>query len=147
MKHHDVEILARGVCVKDGKLLVCHTKGADNTYLPGGHVEFGESAKHALKREIEEEMGAKAKIGAFLGAVEHKFKQKGRTHCEVNLVFLANIPSLSPERKPVSKEDYIEFLWCRLEDMNKSELEPEPLRSCLVSWLTSTSTNRWATTF
>jgi len=60
---HQIEILARGVCVSGGRLLVCHTHGADNTYLPGGHVEFDEKAKIALRREMMEEMGLKVKVG------------------------------------------------------------------------------------
>jgi len=64
-----IEILARGVCVVDGRLLLCHTKGARNTYLPGGHVEFREKARETLRREVEEELGVKAKVGRFLGVV------------------------------------------------------------------------------
>ena len=68
-----IEILARGVLVQNGRVLLCHTKGAANTYLPGGHVEFKESARAALCREIKEEMGLDSTAGRFLGAVEHSF--------------------------------------------------------------------------
>jgi len=57
-KQKEIEIIARGVCVKGGKLLLCHSKGAPNTYLPGGHVEFCEDAKVALAREVVEERGS-----------------------------------------------------------------------------------------
>ena len=51
--HH----LARAVFIHENKILLAQAKGDTNTFLPGGHVEFGESAKETLKREIQEEMG------------------------------------------------------------------------------------------
>lgn len=39
------------------KVLLAQAIGEKNTFLPGGHIEFGESAKDALVREIEEELG------------------------------------------------------------------------------------------
>jgi 8-oxo-dGTP pyrophosphatase MutT (NUDIX family) len=96
-----IEVMARGVCVRDRHLLVCHTRGAKNTYLPGGHVEFRESAPDALEREIREELGLSSRVRGFLGAIEHEYRQKGRIHCEINLVFfldLEDIAKLPPER-------------------------------------------------
>ncbi|MED1478413.1 NUDIX domain-containing protein, partial [Bacillus pseudomycoides] len=51
--HH----LVRGIFIKDSKVLLAQAKGYTNTFLPGGHIEFGESSKDALIREIEEELG------------------------------------------------------------------------------------------
>ncbi|MBR3924306.1 MAG: NUDIX domain-containing protein, partial [Kiritimatiellae bacterium] len=64
-----IESIARGVCVKDGKLLLCRAKGGKSTYLPGGHIEFGESGRIALVREVKEELGVDSSTGAFLGAL------------------------------------------------------------------------------
>lgn len=36
--HH----LSRGVLIRNGKLLVAHAIGQNNTFLPGGHIEFSE---------------------------------------------------------------------------------------------------------
>ena len=63
-----IETIARGVCVRDGKLLVCRAKGAKSCYLPGGHVEFGETGRQALVREMAEETGLAAEAGDLADA-------------------------------------------------------------------------------
>ena len=144
----EIEILARGVCVTDGKLLLCHTKGADNTYLPGGHVEFEESAPDALCREIREELGVEASVSRFLGVIEHVFDQKGKRHCEVNLCFEISIPDLDTSAMPDSREDYIEFRWEPLDTMGDTRLEPGVLCELLPRWLAQGGDcERWGTTY
>ncbi len=144
MSDGDVEVLARGVTVLDGKLLVCHTKGAANTYLPGGHVDFGEGVETALVREIDEEMGRKASVTRFLGGCDHSFSQKGEQHCEVNLVFEMTVDGLVGGEDPSSEEDYIEFLWLDMNELESSNLEPATLRESLTKWLASgDGTNRF----
>jgi 8-oxo-dGTP pyrophosphatase MutT (NUDIX family) len=60
--HH----IVRGVLIEDNKVLLAQSKGNNNTFLPGGHIELGESAKVALEREIEEELGITCTVGGFL---------------------------------------------------------------------------------
>ena len=103
-----IEIIARGVCVQEGKILLCRAKGGATTYLPGGHVEFGETGRQALVREVKEEMGVDAETGAFLGVVENAFDQHGKPHAEVNLVYELKVPMATP---PHACEDWIEFEW------------------------------------
>ncbi|MEI8243484.1 MAG: NUDIX domain-containing protein [bacterium] len=130
-----IEILARGVCVVRGQLLLCHSKGAANTYLPGGHVEFREPARAALEREIAEEMGCRARAGRFLGCVEHVFRQKGKWHAEINLLFALRIPGLTPATPPPACEAWIEFQWTPLSKLCQARLEPAVLRRKLPVWL------------
>ena len=142
-----IEVLARGVCVKDGSLLLCRSNGARNTYLPGGHVEFMEAAEVSLVREIQEELGLRAKVGAFLGVIEHTFIQKGEPHCEINLIFEITIPGLSTRVPPVACEDHISFRWIALGGVAQAKLEPSVLRTLLPAWLRSEkSVLRWGTT-
>ena len=149
MSEKQIEIIARGVLCGDGKVLLCHTKGADNTYLPGGHVEFGESARESLAREIQEELGVAAQVGEFLGVVEHQFLQKGELHCEVNLVFRFECDALTPAAPPPSMEDYIEFRWVSVEQLLPAKLEPEPLCEQVAQWLNASEGNNsfFASTF
>ena len=117
-----IETIARGVCVIDGKILLCKAKGGKTTYLPGGHIEFGETGRQALVREIREELGLDSTTGAFLGVVENSFMQHGKPHAEINLVY-----ELSLTKGDVrAREDWIEFEWRPLADLG--DLLPETFR-------------------
>lgn len=56
------KIVVAGFIVKDGKVLLAKRPKSkklapDKYHLPGGHVEYAEDLKSALKREIQEEFG------------------------------------------------------------------------------------------
>ena len=143
-----IEIIARGVCVKRGKILLCHTKGAPNTYLPGGHVEFNEGARQSLAREIREELGVAAGVGRFLGVVENTYIRSGERSCEINLVFEMSIRRMDPDRAPVSMEDQIEFRWVSMRSLRGQVLQPAILISKLPGWLKlEARSNRWSSTY
>lgn len=131
----NVEVIARGVCVSNGQLLLCHGKKATLTYLPGGHIEFRETARQALVREIREEMGRDAVAGRFLGCCEHCFLQKGEPHAEINLVFELTVPGLAPGGAVEAAEDWIGFRWHPLDRLDEASLEPAPLRALIEEWL------------
>ena len=126
-----IETIARGVCTVGGRLLLCRAKGGATTYLPGGHIEFGETGREALVREMAEETGVTARTGRFLGVVENRFVQHGRPHAEINLVYSMEIDA-SPEDVR-AREDWIEFEWCGLDRLGEANLLPETFRS-LSRW-------------
>ena len=117
-----IETIARGVCVIDGKILLCKARGGKTTYLPGGHIEFGETGRQALVREIKEELGVDSTTGAFLGVVENSFMQHGKPHAEINLVYELSLA----EGDVRAREDWIEFEWRPLSDLG--DLLPETFR-------------------
>src|SRR3989344_6097678 len=51
----NIHIISRGLIAQGGDIVLCKTKGAGWFFLPGGHIEEGESARSALLRELEEE--------------------------------------------------------------------------------------------
>lgn len=138
-----VELLARGACVRDGRLLVCRTGNAPIVYLPGGHIEFGESARAALAREIDEELGCPAQPGRFLGGIQHTFIQKQVRHWEINLIFLMEVEGLSADATPVAVEKHLSFEWIPLDRLSDAKLEPAPLCCQLHVWLTGNPGQRW----
>jgi len=118
-----IETIARGVCVRDGKLLLCRAKGGGTTYLPGGHIEFNETGRQALLREVDEELGVEAEVGRFMGVVENTFVQHGKPHAEINLVYEL---ALRSDSGISAREDWIEFEWRPLDKLD--DLLPEAFR-------------------
>ena len=121
-----VETIARGVCVRDGKVLLCKAKGGSSTYLPGGHIEFGETGAQALVREIREEIGVDSVCGEFLGVVENSFLQHGRRHAEINLVYRLELGARPSELR--SQEEWIEFEWRPLAELDQANLLPAEMK-------------------
>lgn len=117
-----IETIARGVCVRDGKILLCRAKGGSTTYLPGGHIEFGETGRKALVREMAEETGLEVETGRFMGVVENSFLQHGKPHAEINLVYEMTL--VDADAAVSAKEDWIEFLWCPLSELEGARLLP-----------------------
>ena len=48
--------------ISDGKILAMHDERSPYYYLPGGRVGIGETAEHAVIREVEEEVDVTPKI-------------------------------------------------------------------------------------
>ena len=129
-----IEFIARGVCVKNGKVLLCQNKGKAHAYLPGGHIEHRERAADALVREIREELGLDAIATRFLGCAESAFRQKNKWVAEINLVFEMKIPRLRSSVNPRAIEKHLCFFWHPLDALEESTLLPEALRECLPKW-------------
>ena len=120
-----IEIVARGVCVAEGKILLCAPAKGGYSYLPGGHVEFGEKGTEALAREMREEAGLEVRVGEPLGFAESAFGQNGRRHAEVSLVYPMEICGAEGRAAEVrSREDWIRFEWRDLREIAAANLLP-----------------------
>ena len=131
MRFHN---LARGIIFKNGKVLLAHLKGADNTFLPGGHIEMGERAEAALVREIAEEIGKVATVKQFIGAVECCYIDNDQKNHEIDLLFELGVPGLQSYKPPQSRENHLEFLWAEPSELEAHNLLPSPLIECLLTW-------------
>lgn len=79
----------------------------EHFYRPlGGGIEFHESGKVAISREIEEEIGLKVQVGHLITAFENIFFYEGKPGHEVVMLFEANFYDLSHYAK--SELDIVE---------------------------------------
>ncbi|MFH1335140.1 MAG: NUDIX domain-containing protein [Candidatus Zixiibacteriota bacterium] len=119
----------------DNYILLVRQKEADYTFLPGGHIEFGEAARFALVREIEEELGLSVEVGQLLGVIEHKWSTDYHLSHELNLIFSISCEELKSDHSPESREGNLEFLWHPLNDLKSVNLKPPPLCELVPRWL------------
>ena len=111
----------------NGKVLLCLPKDRSYSYLPGGHIEFGETGREALVREMKEETGLDATAGDLLGVVESSFVQKGEKHCEINLIYRMEVRGGEGE-KVRSCEDWICFDWVDCDKIDSANLLPPEMK-------------------
>ena len=82
-----------GVCVQGESVLVCRRPPgrahAGKWEFPGGKVETGESLQDALVREIREELGVAAAVGAEIRRVTHRYA--GRSAVELHFFAIERI--------------------------------------------------------
>jgi len=132
----EIETIARGVALWGDAILLCRSVKGGHSYLPGGHVELGEAAATALRREFQEECGLSPTIGRLLLTHEHVFRQKGRLRHEINLVFHVEQTGLGTGIAPPlvpSLEPKIAFEWVPRRSMHQVDLRPD----ALGTWLTT----------
>jgi mutator protein MutT len=127
--HHVVS----GVLVQAGRVLLCHRRADRAWYpdvwdFPGGHIEEGETAESALRRELREELGIEATgWGPTLGRwVEDS--QEDITFVRVN-DWTGDVANLAPdEHDEISWFTEVEALRLELPDPRYAALLEAVLR-------------------
>jgi 8-oxo-dGTP diphosphatase len=131
-----IEIIARALVVNDGKVLLCENKKSKHYFLPGGHVEFGESLKAGLSREIEEEMGISGVVGDLVGVLENTFQISGDTNFEINIIFSTTLDT----NELASQEEHIAFHWVESDSLSDLNLLPKKLPNLIKKWMENKET-------
>ncbi|MEX0672701.1 MAG: NUDIX domain-containing protein [Candidatus Paceibacterota bacterium] len=118
------EYIARGIICRRDEILLCKNVDHGHLYLPGGHVEDGESSQEALKREMREESGREVIATRFVTTFENEFTQNGREIQERCDVYLAQLDIVEAVH---SKEKHIGFQWISLDQLQTVRFLPEKI--------------------
>lgn len=157
---NNIHVLSRGVIIDQDHILLAYDPrphpdhyyefNATFYYLPGGHIEFKESAHTALIREIKEETGFEARIEKFLGIIENTWSFPGDELCchthEMNFIFKLNVSDLKSGDAIVQKEEHVAFKWIAMNALKEVDLRPLVLQSALSEWLRYPENSSFKTT-
>ena len=126
----EIELIVRAVIAEGSRLLLAQPVGESWYFLPGGHVEPGEPAASALRRELAEELGVQdVRVGGVLAITENRYTDERGDHHEVNLIHRVAVSDLT-ER---SREAHIRFQWLDRSELHAMEIRPAAIAELLRS--------------
>ena len=112
-----LRFVAAALIVRGGEILIGQRRSDQPMALqwefPGGKIEPGESPEQALTRELAEELGIQASIGAPVTRIRHNYRHGGA----VDLQFFA-VHEFSGE---ISNQIYEQVRWVKLEELTGYE--------------------------
>jgi ADP-ribose pyrophosphatase YjhB (NUDIX family) len=121
----NIENIVRLIIEKEDKILLCKSKEQGHYFLPGGHVEFGDTLEKTIYKEMEEELGLSENDLfdiSFRNYLENTYGEDEKMHHEINFIFEAKLP-VGIEIK--SQEDHIDFEWFDMENIGSINLLPK----------------------
>lgn len=135
-----IHVLARAVLIKEDHILLCKTQDLECNFffLPGGHVEHGESAENGVLRELKEEGGIEGTIKRFIGCFEYSFEPGQNSKChnhEYNLYFEVDVESLPFQAEIPQMEKHVKLMWLPLSRLTEIDFRPQPLKTILLEWM------------
>lgn len=126
------------IILNDGKILAMHDERSPYFYLPGGRVELGETAEHAVIRELNEELNITAKIVRPLWLNQAFFKEDvdNLNYHELCVYFLIDITQtdlLSKGEKFFLQEGrhHHTFEWLKWEQLKSEYFYPVFLKEAI----------------
>ena len=121
-----------GIAVHNERLLVEQDAEHRFCFVPGGRVEYGESAMQALAREVLEELGEEATIGRLALVTDNLFELDQRQYQEIALYFLIEFAPASPvldrDGPFEGNEPGTVFQWIPLDAVEQANLFPTLLQ-------------------
>ena len=120
--------------IKNDKILLCKCELDNFYFLPGGRVEFFESSKQTLQRELEEELKETCIIKNLIWLVEDLYVFRGKNFHEVSLYYKTELPENSKihdqEKTFMAYEAQVKifFKWFDIKSLLKINIHPDCLK-------------------
>ncbi len=123
-RDHDRTVLvAAAVLIEDGRVLVTQRKAGTHLAgaweFPGGKVLPGEDPRHALRRELAEELGIEAQVGEIVDVTFHAYEDAAKA---VLLMFFEAFRA--PGSAPPTALDVAAFAWATAESLDPAQFPP-----------------------
>ncbi|MDR0566622.1 MAG: NUDIX domain-containing protein [Prevotellaceae bacterium] len=99
--------------------------------LPGGFVDLGETAEHAIIREVKEELNIEVTELQFFGSFPNRYLFGGLTYFTLDLVFICTVHDLSPL---CAADDAEACLFIAPQKINIEEIGLESIREVIKSY-------------
>lgn len=115
-----LRLVAAALILRGGEVLICQRRPDQPMALqwefPGGKIEAGESAEQALARELDEELGIRATVGALVTRIRHNYRHGGA----VDLQFFV-VREFSGE---IDNRIFAQVTWAPLERLPEYDFLP-----------------------
>jgi NAD+ diphosphatase len=135
--YHFNPAVAAGVIAEDREgrvLLVRRAKEPARGRLgvPGGFVDFGETAEASARREAREETGIDVEGLRFLGSWPNLYEWRGLAYPVVDLYFTGRVGGGTTAS---ARHEVEEVVWLRPEDVDRADLAFPTTRSAFARYL------------
>lgn len=122
-----IEVISRVIIRNGDKILLCRNKERGNYYLPGGHVEFGDTMVKTVYKELNEELGLNETQILnlnYIDTLENLFGKDEITNHEIDLIFSA---TLAEDAQIISIEPHIDFEWRNINELENIKFMPNEM--------------------
>lgn len=128
-----------GLVLHNDRVLTVNINDNGFYCLPGGHVHLGEDTDTAMRREIYEEIGVKAKDVKLMSVIESFFLNKqNKTIHEIGFYYIITPEDLGDKVNDFSLIENdegelknLEFKWIGLDEMIEANFRPSILKEKL----------------
>ncbi|WP_053366468.1 NUDIX hydrolase [Bacillus sp. FJAT-27245] len=126
---------AEGIIVNEGKTKILVQCDLDESFyrLPGGSIEFGETAEEAIKRELIEEFDLDLDVGELACINESIVQYDGKKRHDCTLIHWCSSFNKN-ENEFIHKENpKIKLIWRAIHHLNERPFYPEGISDFITA--------------
>ena len=125
---HNTAAATAAILTFDGKIIFVrrgHEPGKGMLDLPGGFVDYNESAEQGILREIKEETGFEVKNLKYFSSLPNKYKFKDVTYHTCDLCFTGEVEDISSYE---ASEEVPELILLQPSEINLNDIAFQSLQ-------------------
>ena len=136
VENYKLNVRAAGIIIHNNKLLVHRNINKNHYALIGGRIEIGENSEHAVKREIQEELGKEIEITGNFATIENFFEMDSQKYHEIMFVHKAEFVNEEDKKiettiENIEGKDYLKYEWVDLDKIDEYPLRPKIIKEII----------------